>query len=167
VDLQLAAQALCLEEMTGRAVPEGALYYASSRRRRVVAIDDALRQRVRDTARDVTAMLTTGHLPPPTADRRRCTACSRLERCQADALDRVAHECEQARTAQPSPGLRVSLTSSIAVQCLRMRPQPTTMAAQRQLGQPQRTPRRAAHSDFKHRQLCAARFEASTAHSTA
>ena len=33
-DVQLAAQALCLEEMFGRAVPEGALYYASSRRRR-------------------------------------------------------------------------------------------------------------------------------------
>ena len=37
-DVQLAAQALCLEAMTGRAVSEGALYYASSKRRRVVAI---------------------------------------------------------------------------------------------------------------------------------
>ncbi len=33
-DLQLAAQALCLEEMFGRVVSEGALYYAASRRRR-------------------------------------------------------------------------------------------------------------------------------------
>lgn len=33
-DLQLAAQALCLQEMTGHAVPEGALFYASSKRRR-------------------------------------------------------------------------------------------------------------------------------------
>jgi CRISPR-associated exonuclease Cas4 len=38
-DIQLAAQALCLEEMFGRAVPEGALYYATSRRRRIVAVD--------------------------------------------------------------------------------------------------------------------------------
>ena len=33
-ELQLAAQALCLEEMTGRPVEEGALFYASSKRRR-------------------------------------------------------------------------------------------------------------------------------------
>ena len=36
-DIQLAAQALCLEEMFGKRVPEGALYYATSRRRRIVA----------------------------------------------------------------------------------------------------------------------------------
>ena len=38
-DLQLAAQALCLEEMFARPVPEGALYYATSRRRRIVAVN--------------------------------------------------------------------------------------------------------------------------------
>lgn len=43
-DLQLAAQALCLEEMTGRTVSEGALFYASSKRRRVVLIDEGLRK---------------------------------------------------------------------------------------------------------------------------
>jgi CRISPR-associated exonuclease Cas4 len=42
-DLQLAAQAMCLESMTGRAVNEGALYYASSRRRRVVPMCAAAR----------------------------------------------------------------------------------------------------------------------------
>ena len=42
-DVQLAAQAMCLEEMFGRPVPEGALYYASSRRRRVVAVDQNFR----------------------------------------------------------------------------------------------------------------------------
>ena len=43
-DVQLAAQALCLEGMTGRTVSEGALYYASSRRRRIVPITAALRE---------------------------------------------------------------------------------------------------------------------------
>ena len=42
-DLQLAAQALCLEEMFARPVPEGALYYATSRRRRIVAVNPELR----------------------------------------------------------------------------------------------------------------------------
>ena len=37
-DLQLAAQALCLEEMTGKEVNVGAIYHATSHRRREVAI---------------------------------------------------------------------------------------------------------------------------------
>ncbi len=88
-DLQLAAQALCLQEMTGRAVPEGALFYASSKRRRVVAIDAALLQRVADATAEVRAMLATARLPPPTTDCRRCRGCSLRERCQPEALARV------------------------------------------------------------------------------
>ncbi|HPO17935.1 MAG TPA: CRISPR-associated protein Cas4 [Rubrivivax sp.] len=89
-DLQLAAQALCLEAMTGRAVPEGALFYASSKRRRVVAIDAPLRQQVGETTAAVRAMLDTGRLPPPTSDTRRCRGCSLRERCQPEALARLA-----------------------------------------------------------------------------
>lgn len=89
-DLQLAAQALCLQEMTGRPVGEGALFYATSKRRRVVTIDDALRARVADTAAAVRAMLASGRLPPPTDDPRRCQGCSLRDRCQAGALARLA-----------------------------------------------------------------------------
>lgn len=89
-DLQLAAQALCLQEMTGRPVREGALFYASSQRRRVVPIDAALLQRVAETAADVRAMLEAGHLPAPTADTRRCHGCSLRDRCQPEALARLA-----------------------------------------------------------------------------
>ena len=88
-DVQLAAQALCLEEMTGRAVPEGALYYASSRRRRVLPITEALRAQVQDTAAAVRAMLASGALPPPTEDTRRCKGCSLRERCQPEAFVRL------------------------------------------------------------------------------
>jgi CRISPR-associated exonuclease Cas4 len=89
-DLQLAAQALCLEEMTGRPVHEGALYYASSRRRRVVTIDAALRDGVANTQAAVAAMLRSGVLPPPTTDTRRCKGCSLHDRCQPEALARLA-----------------------------------------------------------------------------
>ena len=88
-DLQLAAQAVCLEEMTGRPVLEGALYYASSRRRRVVPITDALRAQVNDTAASVRSMLASGELPPPTQDVKRCKGCSLRERCQPEALGRL------------------------------------------------------------------------------
>lgn len=89
-DLQLAAQALCLQEMTGRAVPEGAVFYASSRRRRVVAVTPSLLQRVADIAREVRAMLAVGELPLPTSDSRRCRGCSLRERCQPEAIRRLA-----------------------------------------------------------------------------
>ncbi|MCB0058902.1 MAG: CRISPR-associated protein Cas4, partial [Caldilineaceae bacterium] len=49
-DLQLAAQAMCLEEMLGRPVTHGAIYHASSRRRREVEITPALRALVVETA---------------------------------------------------------------------------------------------------------------------
>lgn len=85
-DLQLAAQAMCLESMTGRAVPEGALYYAGSKRRRVVAIDAALHERVAEACAAVRTLLRDARMPPPTADSSRCRGCSLRERCQPDAL---------------------------------------------------------------------------------
>ena len=84
-DLQLAAQALCLEAMSGHAVPEGAIFYASSKRRRVVPISTELRQQVADTAAAIRTMLTGGTLPPPTTDERRCKGCSLRDRCQPEA----------------------------------------------------------------------------------
>jgi CRISPR-associated exonuclease Cas4 len=83
--LQLAAQAICLEEMTGRTVAEGALFYASSRRRVVVAIDAALRTAVEEALRAVRAMLASETLPPPVNDSR-CPACSLADICQPQAL---------------------------------------------------------------------------------
>jgi CRISPR-associated exonuclease Cas4 len=88
-DVQLAGQALCLEAMTGRTVSEGALYYASSRRRRIVPITSALRDQVMVMAQAVRTMLAGGALPPPTQDVRRCKGCSLRERCQPEALARL------------------------------------------------------------------------------
>jgi CRISPR-associated exonuclease Cas4 len=93
-DLQLAAQALCLEEMTGRVVREGALFYASSQRRRQVVLDDALRERVLAAVATVRELLRAGRLPPPTDDSRRCGACSLHDRCQPEAVTRLAAQLE-------------------------------------------------------------------------
>jgi CRISPR-associated exonuclease Cas4 len=89
-DLQLAAQALCLQEMTGRVVSEGALFYASSKRRRIVAIDATMLRRVADAAAEVRTMLASARLPAPTTDSRRCRSCSLRDRCQPEALTRIA-----------------------------------------------------------------------------
>lgn len=79
-DLQLCAQALCLEEMTGHEVPYGAIYYHGSRRRKEVVCDAALRQRVAETVVAVRQMLATGTLPPAVNDAR-CQHCSLKESC--------------------------------------------------------------------------------------
>ena len=84
-DIQLAAQAMCLEEMLGVTVLLGAIYHASSRRRREVAITPALRGAVEATVNAVRQMITQGVLPPPVNDER-CRACSLIDACQPAAL---------------------------------------------------------------------------------
>lgn len=84
-DIQLAAQAMCLEDMLGRPVPQGAIYHASSRRRREVAITPELRTQVEVTANAIRAMLASGVLPGPVNDAR-CRECSLKDICQPEAL---------------------------------------------------------------------------------
>lgn len=84
-DLQLVAQALCLEEMTGKIITHGAIYHHGSRRRREVEITPALRRLVADTVAAIRAMLASGNLPPP-ADDARCKECSLNDICQPHAL---------------------------------------------------------------------------------
>lgn len=86
-DLQLGAQALCLEEMFGRAVPEGALYYATSRRRRIVAVDADLRAKIETAVGEVRRLLAAAVLPPPLNDDH-CRACSLRDLCQPEAVAR-------------------------------------------------------------------------------
>ena len=93
-ELQLAAQALCLEAMTGRPVSEGALFYASSKRRRVLTFTAQLRAAVSEAVVAVREMLQSGTLPEPTADMRRCTGCSLRDRCQPEAVRRF-HAAQQ------------------------------------------------------------------------
>jgi CRISPR-associated exonuclease Cas4 len=84
-DLQLAAQALCLEEMFGMPVPEGALYYATSRRRRNATVDAFLRAKTENAVVAVRQLLTARILPPPLNDEH-CRACSLRDLCQPEAV---------------------------------------------------------------------------------
>ncbi|MFA5731725.1 MAG: CRISPR-associated protein Cas4 [Acidithiobacillus sp.] len=84
-DIQLAAQAMCLEDMLGRPVPQGAIYHASSHRRREVDLTEDLRALVGETADAIRAMLASGILPPPVNDAR-CRECSLREICQPEML---------------------------------------------------------------------------------
>ena len=86
-DIQLAAQALCLEEMLGKTVIEGALYYATSRRRRIVAVDTDLRAKTEAAVHEVRLLIASSTLPPPLNDEH-CRACSLSDLCQPEAVAR-------------------------------------------------------------------------------
>lgn len=81
-EVQLCAQALCLEEMTGRSVPEGALYYAETKRRVVVAFDAALREFTETTAAQLRDIFATGSTPRAEYRASLCRACSLIDLCR-------------------------------------------------------------------------------------
>lgn len=80
-EAQLCAQALCLEEMTGKVITAGALFYFGSRRRVTVAFDDVLRTQTRTYIQQMQWTLAHDVLPAHTAHRERCRGCSLIEVC--------------------------------------------------------------------------------------
>ena len=85
-EVQLCAQALCLEEMLDTAIPEGALFYGQKRRRKVVAFSAALRERTADIAREARTLIGSAHTPAPVYSAKLCHQCSLLEICQPQPL---------------------------------------------------------------------------------
>lgn len=85
-EVQLCAQALCLEAMFGASVPEGALYYGKTRRRKAVPFDDTLRRLTFDTITAIRTMLARGQTPLATYDPKRCDNCSLLDLCMPKML---------------------------------------------------------------------------------
>jgi CRISPR-associated exonuclease Cas4 len=87
--VQLCAQAICLEEMLGVAVPAGALFYGEMHRRHEVAFDAALRAETARLAATVRALFAAGQTPPP-AFSPKCRSCSLVDVCKPQAVARCA-----------------------------------------------------------------------------
>ena len=79
-DLQLCAQALCLEEMLGVEIPDGYVWYGGPRRRVRVAFTLALRSEVGEIIQKIRRQLLTASLPEAPNDRR-CAECQLLHHC--------------------------------------------------------------------------------------
>lgn len=88
-EVQLCAQALCLEAMFGQPVKEGALFYGTTRRRMVVEFDEVLRELTLDTIRATREMIAAGLTPSARYEAKRCDACSLIELCQPHWLGRA------------------------------------------------------------------------------
>lgn len=99
-DVQLCAQGLCLEEMTGQPVPEGALFYAQTKRRVRVPFDADLRALTETTAAAFGEVLASRVTPPPTPHKSRCRACSLVELCRPETYARPVRAWRDRMIAQ-------------------------------------------------------------------
>lgn len=79
-ELQLCAQAMCLEEMLCCRVEEGALYYGEPRRRSSVRFTPELREQVRSCLREMHELYHR-HYTPKVKPSKACNACSLKELC--------------------------------------------------------------------------------------
>lgn len=79
-NVQLCAQAMCLEEMLNCQIHEAALFYGKTRRRTVVSLDDRLRTLTRQTALQLHQMIRSAKTPPPQYSAK-CDSCSLIEQC--------------------------------------------------------------------------------------
>lgn len=79
--VQVCAQALCLEEMLGQSVPEGAIFYGKPRRRQTVIFNEELRNKTIDTCRKVHELIMRKIIPKANYDTKKCSTCSLFEIC--------------------------------------------------------------------------------------
>lgn len=86
-EVQLCAQALCLEEMFGAPVPEGALFYGEQRRRTPVAFDAELRALTAGVAEAARANVLAGRTPAPVLIPA-CRRCSLHALCRPERLEK-------------------------------------------------------------------------------
>ncbi len=95
-EIQLCAQAMCLEEMFNTHIPEGAIYYITSHRRYTVALTDELRSLVKETIRQVD-LLRRSFSVPPAEYAAKCKACSIREHCLPGVQHSALGYCTQLR----------------------------------------------------------------------
>ena len=83
--IQVCLQALLLEEH-GYRVEEGAIWYAESRERVRVDLDDELRHAAHDAVSRLRLMVAHGRIPPPLRDSPKCPRCALVSVCLPDEV---------------------------------------------------------------------------------
>ena len=101
-ELQLCAQAMCLEEMLCCTIAEGALFYGEPRRRTIVSFSPELRQNVRDFSAEMHHYYRRGDTPKAKPGKS-CHACSLKELCLPQLIRRgnVSAYLKQAMEESP------------------------------------------------------------------
>ena len=91
--LQVCAQGLCLEELTGNSVTTGYVYSLQSCQREEISLDERLRRDTLEAIASIRQMLKTGKMPPATYDKR-CRGCSLYGGCLPQAVGKVRRYSE-------------------------------------------------------------------------
>lgn len=87
--VQLCAQAMCLEERTGRQIERGFIFYFAVRRREEVLFTPELRAEVERLAAEAQRLVAVGELPPPIDNPAKCRDCSLEPLCLPDEVRRL------------------------------------------------------------------------------
>ncbi|MCH6257835.1 CRISPR-associated protein Cas4 [Puniceicoccaceae bacterium K14] len=91
-EVQLCAQAICLEDMLGKEIRDGQLYYGKNRRRHDVVFDTELRKLVEGTARAIEKCLLSAETPKADYVSKKCDTCSLIDHCQPKIINQsVSH----------------------------------------------------------------------------
>jgi CRISPR-associated exonuclease Cas4 len=89
-EVQLCAQALCLEDMHDCVVAKGALFYGKTRRRHAVDFDTELRQITLDAIDDCRHIIESGQTPKPIYSTSKCRNCSLKDHCHPQIFNKNA-----------------------------------------------------------------------------
>lgn len=96
-EVQLCAQAICLEEMFQTSIQEGAIFYVSSHRRQTVKLTEQLRAKVEELVQSL-ATLRTQYTVPPAEEGAKCTRCSLREYCLPEIKPSAEAYCRHLRS---------------------------------------------------------------------
>lgn len=88
-EIQICAQALCIEEMLGARIPEGVLFYGATRRRYDVLFDSSLREKTEKLCIRLHALSKAGKTPSAKYEKK-CDSCSLVEHCMPKTTGRRA-----------------------------------------------------------------------------
>ena len=108
-EVQVCAQALCLEEMFGLEIPSGFLFYGKTQKRMEVVFDEELRILTAEAIRNAREVLT-GEVTPPPMYSKACKSCSLVNDC----LPNVCREHRQTMKARVDSVFEDSLETSEA-----------------------------------------------------
>jgi len=79
-EVQLCAQAICLEEMLGTKIPRGALFYGRPRRRKEIDFTDVLRHETKRAGAELHRLFENGQTPKAKYTKK-CRSCSLINLC--------------------------------------------------------------------------------------
>ncbi len=88
--VQLCAQALCVEDMLGYSVTEASIYYGKARLRKRVDLDERLRAKTIEMITRLHALIDSRKTPAPEYKPRKCRRCSMLNICMPQAPRPIA-----------------------------------------------------------------------------